>query len=229
MPTRRSFLIRHVRSRPLSQEDLRKYLLQWRSKDLYADPGAFPRLTTQDLFGTPGPLSLEIGCGTGEFICGVAEQEPGSYFIGTDINLKSLEVATTEAVSRSLENIRFIKAPMQWLYPLLLPDSLEAVYVHFPDPYLHPKYRKRRLLNETFMDNMQRTLLPGGTLSLVTDNADLLNLLLPLVEADARFEKTHPERYLTGFEPAMKSRYQLYWERHGKPIFRLLLRKKAGG
>lgn len=227
MPNRKSFLIRHVRPRPLSEHDLSKYLLRWRTKDLYNDPGAFPMLSTEEIFGRPGPLSLEIGCGTGEFLCALAEKDPGSYFVGTDVNLKSLEVATAGAASRSLENILFIKAPVQWLYPLMVPCSLQAVYVHFPDPCLRPKYRKRRLLNDTFMENMHRALVPDGTLSIVTDNAELLDILLPLVEATTHFEKAHPQRYITGFEPDVKSRYQLYWERHSKPIYRLLLRNKA--
>lgn len=222
---RRSFLIRHIRAHAPNERDIEKYLLRWRTQDLYAEPEEFPRLTAEGLFGTPGLLSLEIGCSTGEYLCSLAREHPERLFVGVDINLKSLEVATGNAAAQSLENILFIKAPMQWLYPLMLPGSLEAVYVHFPDPSLRPKYRKRQLLNEAFMDNMHRALVPEGTLSLVTDNAELFEGLLELVEADRRFEKTHSERYLLGFEPEVKSRYQLYWEQHGIPIKRVEIRK----
>jgi len=47
-----------------------------------------------------------------------------------------------------------------------------------------------------------------------------------VVEADSRFQKNHPERYLMGFEPEIKSRFQRIWERHGLPILRLEVRKK---
>jgi tRNA (guanine-N7-)-methyltransferase len=223
---RRSFLIRHVRAHPPDERELEKYLLQWSTKDLYANPDAFPRLAARDLFGRPGLVSVEIGCSTGEYLCSLAVEHPERLFVGVDINLKSLVVATGHAAAQALENVRFIKAPMQWLYILMLPDSLEAVYVHFPDPGLRPKYRKRQLLNEAFMDNVHRALVPGGTLSLVTDNAELFEGLLGLVEADRRFEKTHGERYVVGFEPEVKSRYQLYWEQHGIPIKRVELRKR---
>jgi tRNA (guanine-N7-)-methyltransferase len=222
---RRSFLIRHIRAHPPDERNLEKYLLHWSTGDLYANPEAFPRLGARDLFGRPGLLSLEIGCSTGEYLCSLARQHPDRLFVGVDINLKSLIVATGHAAAQSLENVRFIKAPMQWLYPLMLPDSLEAVYVHFPDPSLHPKYRKRQLLNKTLMDQLHRALVPGGTLSFVTDNAELFEGLLELVEADRRFEKTHAERYI-GFEPGVKSRYQLYWEQHGIPIKRVEIRKR---
>ncbi|HVG01194.1 MAG TPA: methyltransferase domain-containing protein, partial [Chloroflexia bacterium] len=165
---RRSFLIRHIRAHPPDERNLEKYLFQWRTGDLYARPDEFPRLGARDLFGRHGLLSLEIGCSTGEYLCSLAWQHPDRLFVGVDINLKSLIVATGHAAAQSLENVRFIKAPMQWLYPLMLPESLEAVYVHFPDPSLHPKYRKRQLLNEMLMGEMYRALVPGGTLSFVT-------------------------------------------------------------
>ena len=112
-------------------------------------------------------------------------------------------------------------------YRLMPPDSVHAVYLHFPDPGLHPKFRKRKFLTQTFLDKMHDTLVPGGYLSFVTDKEELFRDVLPLFEADPRFERTHEERYLIGFEPNVKSRYQLYWERHGGTIFRVELRNGA--
>lgn len=216
--------MRHAHALSLSNEQLAQYLVQWRTKDLYARPESFPRLTAGALFGRPGELlSLEIGCGTGEYICDLAKNTPDALFLGTDINLKSLEIATQIASEQGLRNIRFIKAPVQWLYPLMQAHSLRAVYIHFADPMLLPKYRKRQLFTTALLDNLYRALVPGGALSIVTDNAELFDLALALVEADLGFSKQHEERYLVGFEPEVKSRYQQYWERHGKPILRLLL------
>ncbi len=50
--------------------------------------------------------------------------------------------------------------------------------------------------------------------------------VLVVVEADGRFQRAHAERYLIGFEPEVKSRFQRIWERHGLPILRLEVRKK---
>ena len=226
--TRKSFLMRFVKNEPPDDAALAKYLLYWRSKDLYHTPQLFPRLTSPQLFGDEQPLHLEIGCSTGEYLCMLAANNPGINFLGVEINLKSLYVAIREAQERSLDNIRFIKAPFQSLYPLLTPQSLQAIYLHFPDPSLHPKQRKRQLLNAGFLDALYDALVPGGLWSIVTDNEELfLSTILPLIERDARFVKTHAERYLTGFEPQSKSRYHLYWEKHGSTIYRLLLMRDA--
>lgn len=225
--TRKSFLLRNVRLTPPDEQTTRYYLMHWHAGDLYHRPEAFPKITSQELFGNDRPLELEVGCGTGEFLCALAARHPDVNFVGTDVNLKSLYAAVNTAGAMALHNIRFIKAPMQYLYPLLAPDSLWVVYVHFPDPCLKPKYRKRRLLNRTFLDRMHYALVPGGKISIVTDNNDLFAEVLDMVEGDPRFEKTHRERYLVGFEPEVKSRYQLYWEKHGATIYRLEIRKRA--
>ncbi len=224
MPPRRSFLMRHVPLREPDAETAGKYLRVWDSGDLYNRSDSYPHLTSQQLFGTNLPLELEIGCSTGEYLCSLAAANPSHNFLGIEINLKSLFVAVQNASERGLDNVLFIKAPAQNTYRLMQPDSLNAIYLHFPDPSLHPKYRKRRLLTPSFFNKVHETLVPGGCFSFVTDKEELFLDILPMLEDDPRFEKTHSERYLLGFEPGVKSRYQLYWEKHEGTIFRIELR-----
>ena len=220
---RKTFLNRHTKASTPDEPTSAKYLLRWYTGDLYRSIEQFPRLTSQALFGNDLPLEIEIGCGSGEFLCGLAAEHVGVNFVGLDINLKSLFVGVETASALSLGNIKFIKAPIQFLYPLMPPGSLQAVYMHFPDPLLRPKYRKRKVLNEAFLKHLSDALQPEGLFSIVTDNDELFEGVLALVEESPYFRKTHTERYLTGFEPQAKSRYQLYWEAHDKPIFRLRL------
>jgi tRNA (guanine-N7-)-methyltransferase len=227
MPARKSFLIRHVRIEPPDEATAAKYLRVWNSGDLWHRTDSFPRLISSQLFGNDHPLELEIGCSTGEYLCSLARLNPGHNFLGVEINLKSLHAAVANAAALGLDNILFIKAPVQSLYPLMPPGSLHAAYMHFPDPYLHPKYRPRRLFTPEFLDAMHRALVPGGKVSIVTDKEVLFRDMLALIEQDTRFEKTHPERYLSGFEPEVKSRYQSYWERHGLQVYRFEVRNLA--
>ncbi|MEO6458131.1 MAG: methyltransferase domain-containing protein [Chloroflexia bacterium] len=220
---RKTFLNRHTKASVPDEPTAAKYLLRWYTGDLYRSIEQFPLLTSQALFGNDLPMELEIGCGTGEFLCGLAAERSGVSFVGLDINLKSLFVGVERASALSLENVKFIKAPIQFLYPLMPSGSLQAVYMHFPDPLLRPKYRKRKVLNEEFLRHLSYALQPDGLFSIVTDNDELFESVLALVEESPYFRKMHTERYLSGFEPQAKSRYQLYWEAHDKPIFRLRL------
>lgn len=224
--SRRTFL-RHIHARPLDEALLERYLLRCDSRSLYEHPEQFPRLCSQALFGNDAPLELEVGCGSAEFLCALAAKEPAANFVGVDIAYKPLEKAVESAALLALENLRLLKGNFAQMYPLLAACSLRRVYVHFPDPNMRPKFRRRRIVTPAFLDAMHAALAPEGTLSVMTDHAAFFLEMLALLEADCRFEKTHAERYLVGFEPEVKSRFQLVWERHGLPILRCEVRKRS--
>lgn len=225
---RKTFLIRRIKAQTPANDTAGKYLFDWRTKDLHYAPESFPRLTSEQLFGNSLPLEMEVGCSTGEFLTSLAREDKEANFLGVDINLKSLFMAVETASGLALDNIKFIKAPIQQLYPLLDPASLRAIYLHFPDPYLRPKYRKHRIFSQLFLDYAHKALVPGGLLSVVTDHQALFMLALSIMERDTRFVRLHEERYLIGFDPEVKSRYQRYWESHGASIFRLEVEKTGG-
>src|SRR5687768_1021488 len=95
--TRKSFAIRHLKAVPPDEETARKYLLHWQSGDLHHAPESFPRISSAELFGEDRPLELEIGSGTGEFLCALAACDPAANFLGVDISLKSVYVAVHKA------------------------------------------------------------------------------------------------------------------------------------
>ncbi len=111
------------------------------------------------------------------------------------------------------------------MYPLLRPDSLSALYLHFPDPHLKARCQKRRLFNQTFLNSMFTSLVNDGLLSVMTDVEAFFMEMLQLVEHDVRFKKVHTQRYLVGFEPIVKSHFQRVWELHGESVFRFEVRK----
>jgi tRNA (guanine-N7-)-methyltransferase len=201
------------------------YLLRLANKQLYYAPETLPCLRSTALFGNARPLRLEIGCGTGEYLCALARRAPDVNFAGVELHAKSLHKAVEIADGLELENIRFIHANMLLLYPLLAPRSLEAVYLHFPDPNAEPRYHKRRVFTARFLDVMAHALVPGGLLSVMTDHSESFCRMLELADGDGRFATTHPERYLTGFEPEVKSRFQRIWEGYGLPTLRFELRR----
>ncbi len=222
----RRTLSRQIRLRPLDAAALSKYLAHYDSRSLHYHPEQFPQLSSQRLFENSAPLELEVGCGTAEFLCALAAREPGTNFVGVDIASRPLYKAVEIASSLRLENVRFLHANVAQMYPLLVPCSLRQVYVHFPDPNTRLKFQHRKLITPAFLDAIHLALVPEGKLSLMTDHAEFFHELLTLIEADCRLKKTHDERYLIGFEPEVKSRFQKIWERHGLPILRLEVRKR---
>jgi tRNA (guanine-N7-)-methyltransferase len=217
--------MRHVKLEVPSTEVAEKYLRVWHSGDLFHKPEEFPRISSPGLFGNDKPLEIEIGSNTGEYLCALARANPGRNYVGVEISMKPAYVAVNLAASLGLDNIVFVKAPAQDIYRLVPGGALSAAHMLFPDPALHPKFRKRRLFGPAFLDVMYRALMPGGTITLVTDKDEVLAYALETVEGDRRFERLHEEPYLLGFDPPTRTRYQRYWERHGGAIYRIELRR----
>jgi tRNA G46 methylase TrmB len=88
---------------------------------------------------------------------------------------------------------------------------------------MEPKFRKRRIFSERFLDHAWRALVPGGRLSVMTDHREFFFEMLAIAERDERWRRMHQQRYLVGFEPRVKSRYQRIWEGHGIPTLRFEL------
>lgn len=219
-------LLRYARSEPLDAETEEKYLLSFNKKLLYHNPDLFPKLNAQTLFQCNRPFHLEIGCSCGDFLCTQARQNPDAVFVGIDILRKPLYSAVVQASEQALDNIRFIYVDFKLTHPLLSPETLDRVYLHFPDPHhRRVRFRKRRIFTPAFLNVMAVALKPNGHLSVMTDVIEYFVEMLTLIEMDTRFQKAHPNRYLVGFETEGKSRYQRVWEKHGLPTLRFEVKK----
>jgi len=218
---RRKFL-RYTRAEHLDEEGIQRYIRFLPPDELYHHLERFPRLDAISLFGNECPLEMEIGCGSAEPLCALARAHPERAYVGIDISGPSIHKAAENAAKLNLENILFLNADMHLLYPLLAPQAVQAVYLHFPDPHAKYGYKKRRIFGKHFLDAMAYTLPVGGILSVMTDHQELFLDMLTVLEADARFAKAHPERYLLNFEDGVKSHFQRIWEQHGERVFRFV-------
>lgn len=220
--------ISRVKYIPPSQKVAAKYLREWENKTLFHFPEQFPKLTCSALFSQTGLISLDIGCGTGEFTNAVALQHPEEWFVGVEISRRSIYHAVNQAARRNIPNVLYIKTDFKLIDPLLEPNSLGTVYLNFPDPNYGGKNRqKHRIFSNEFLSLMDGALSPSGTIQVVTDQKPFLLDMLEIAESDPRFKKTHSERYLEEFSPPEKTRFQIAWEKFDRPVFRFIL-KKAG-
>ena len=116
------------------------------------------------------------------------------------------------------------------IFAELIPDnSLAAVHVYFPDPWWKKRHRKRRVMNETFMQHVERTLLPGGALHFWTDVEEYFQTTLELLAAHTRLigpiavpetPAEHDLAYRTHFERRMRL--------SDEPVYRSEFRKASG-
>src|SRR3989304_7655881 len=122
------------------------------------------------LFGRRAPLEVEVGSGKGLFLRSAAAARPQVDFLGIEIAVKYARFAAAMLAKRDLHNAIVVRADALRIFTELLPDaSLQGVHVYFPDPWWKKRHKKRRLMRQSFLHDVQRTLHGGGRLHFWTD------------------------------------------------------------
>ncbi|MDH5507921.1 MAG: methyltransferase domain-containing protein, partial [Anaerolineae bacterium] len=101
--------ISRLKLNPPSSEAAYKYLSSWNGKQLFHDPSNFPPLSPESFSFPPKPFSIDIGCGSGEYLCNLAASQPDENFLGIEISRRSIYQAVNQAANFNLENIHFLK------------------------------------------------------------------------------------------------------------------------
>lgn len=180
------------------------------------------------LFGNDNPLSLEIGCGIGDFIVQVAAREPEQNFIAIDIFNQGCRQTCHRIEESGLKNIRMMRIEARYLmHHHLGKDSLSNLYINCPDPWPKKRHRKRRLLNKSFLQLALYCLKPGGVLNFTTDFVDYGESTGELLTADKRFSNRHPTPYTHDLGSYPTSKYMRRFLEQGQPIYFCSYEKKA--
>ena len=138
----------------------------------------------QLLFGRVAPLEVEVGTGKGLFMQSAAQAVAAHNFLGTEIALKYARFAAARLAKHELPNAAVVHGDAQRLFAELLPDdTLATVHVYFPDPWWKKRHHKRRVLSESFVRDVSRTLAPGGAFHVWTDVGEYFDATLELIAA----------------------------------------------
>jgi tRNA (guanine-N7-)-methyltransferase len=182
----------------------------------------------QALFGRVAPLEVEMGSGKGLFLSSSSAARPDTNFLGIEVAHKYAKFAAARLAKQNAANACMIHGDGLRVFRELLPDtSLAAVHVYFPDPWWKARHKKRRVMNEAFLADVQRTLLPGGTLHFWTDVEEYFTTTLELIARASNLAgpfdvaeraAEHDLDYRTHFERRMRL--------HGEPIYRAEFRKE---
>lgn len=181
------------------------------------------------LFGNDKSLSLEIGCGIGDFVVQIAARHPERNFIAIDIFNQGCRQTCTRIEESGLNNILMMRIEARYLmHQYLGQNSLEAVYINCPDPWPKKRQRKRRLMNQEFVDLVLFCLKDGGELNFCTDFQDYGESVGKLLNEDKRFENLNQQPYTHDLADYPTSKYMRRFLDLGQPIFLCQYRKKPG-
>lgn len=131
-------------------------------------------------FGTDAnrPVTLEVGCGKGDYTVSLAARFPTENFLGVDVKGERLWSGSVRAHELELANVGWLRAPALELSEHFGVAEVASIWLTFPDPHSNPSAARRRLTSPRFLALYRQILRPGGIVHLKTDSASLFEYTL---------------------------------------------------
>lgn len=130
-------------------------------------------------FKNLNPIYLELGCGTGKFICQSAEDNQCINYIGIDVKDEILVLAkrtveeTLYSKGEYVENIRLIPMQIAFIDDFFGKGEISRIYINFCNPWPKPRQNKRRLTHSSLLEKYKEILKPNSEIWFKTDDKSL--------------------------------------------------------
>ena len=96
-----------------------------------------------DFFRNANPLTLELGCGKGEYTVGLAKNNPSGNYIGIDIKGARIWTGAKSALEQNLDNVGFLRTKIDLIDKFFDQDEVSEIWVTFADP--QPKKQNKKI------------------------------------------------------------------------------------
>lgn len=167
------------------------------------------------IFERAAPVEVEIGPGTGTFLCREAAQRPAVNFFAIEASRSRAVRVSALVEQQGLRNVRIVHAPAQCVVRLIPDASVSAYHIYFPDPWWKRRHHKRRLFTPDFARDLARTLVAGGLVYLATDVLSVWRLAKECLESSGvtlSALPTRPRPSPTAFEKKGLQRGATIWQ-----------------
>ncbi len=168
------------------------YMLSW------IDPSSFVFPGWDQLFGRSAPVIVEYCSGHGHWIVEKAKASPEKNFIAVEKRFDRARKIWTKIKNQGITNCIVACAEGGKLTSSYFPSSsIEEVYINFPDPWPKNRHAKHRIINEEFLKEIARVLIPEGTFIFVTDDEPYSEYFIEQINKEKSFSHAIPNPHYT--------------------------------
>ncbi len=184
----------------------------------------FATLEPNQLFPSPQPVELDLGCGDGSFLIRMAEQFPERNFLGVERLLGRVRKVSRRSVRSGLSNVRVLRVDSNYAVNRLLPPGcLHRIHFLCPDPWPKKKHASRRQMCQMpFLKALHELLQAGGELLFLTDAESYFNEVLEVLKSCDFFTRVPwpDDEFFYA-----RTDFEEHWLAQGRSMHRLRLRK----
>ena len=166
------------------------------------------------LEGAGGRRWLEIGFGGGEHLAHQAALNPDVTILGAEPYLNGVAKLLAEIETRGLKNVRVHYGDARVLLEQLPDQSVERIYLLYPDPWPKARQNKRRFVSPENLAQIHRVLKLGGDFWFASDIDDYVTWTRELVASSKLF--TEHGNVQEPFENWTRTRYEAKAMREGR-------------
>jgi tRNA (guanine-N7-)-methyltransferase len=182
----------------------------------------------REMFGNDHPVEMEIGSGKGTFITEQAKARPEVNFFGIEWARWFWRYTSDRLRRNNCMNARAIRADAAFFLREYVPkDSLSVLHIYFPDPWPKKRHHKRRLIQEPFLNEVERVLKPGGRLQVVTDHKDYFEHIEPIVRNSKLKVIDYNRPGSAGEGEFVGTNFERKYRREGRPFYAIAAIKDA--
>ncbi|MCZ4407983.1 tRNA (guanosine(46)-N7)-methyltransferase TrmB [Cryomorphaceae bacterium 1068] len=179
-------------------------------------------------FGNDNPITIELGCGKGEYTLALARKYPERNFIGMDVKGARIWLGSKTAEEEGLSNVAFVRTKIEFINFVFDFSEVSEIWLTFSDPQPKDKKGTKRLSGWAFLKRYGRLLTKDGLIHVKTDSQIFYNSTLETIEeGEHHLLKSSDDIYEKGWNDfnkeeqeilVVKTFYEMKWLAIGKKI-----------
>lgn len=184
------------------------------------EPFTFPGWESASFFNNSLPIKIEYCSGNGAWVAAKAQQDPSCNWVAIEKKWMRVKKIWSKMKNLQLNQLLIVCGEGYQVTKHYFPsDTVEEIFINFPDPWPKTRHFKHRIIQQSFLMEMERILKKGGKWTFVTDDEEYSEWLLKEIKRYSVFTPAYKEPYyVTEFEGYGTSYFEDLWREQGKII-----------
>ncbi len=179
-----------------------------------------------EVFKNNNPIDIEIGMGKGDFIIGMALNNPNVNYIGIEMFDSVIVRAVQKLENLNIPNLKLIRMDASEINEVF-DKEINNIYLNFSDPWPKKRHEKRRLTSHEFLKKYDNVFKDDMNIIQKTDNIGLFGFsIMSLSTYGYTLENVTLDLYSNMIEGNVATEYEKKFHEENVKICRLVANKK---
>ena len=186
----------------------------------YAEHETYPKEELNYFISSFDSVAVEYCSGNGVWVAEKAKENPLILWIAVEKRFDRVQKIWAKKQNMDIGNLLIVCGDVTTFTRYYLPkDSVNKVFVNFPDPWPKEKHAKNRIFRQPFIEEISRVVCKGGEAVLVTDDEVYsLQMIAEMTQGNLWQPSFADPYYKTEWPGYGNSFFEELWRRQGKNI-----------